>query len=119
MRIIEKWPGVVIIKMDFDQIKEVFANLLVLIPQIPDRPLKLYIIVEDETIFCSLAPSIDGGTEREVYYYLSRILNYAETSRFILRNYVYLYFMLVPKLNISYISETSALLLVIQISLGN
>lgn len=62
----------------FDQIKRYLSNPPVLTPPKPGFPLKLYISASDDTIGSMLCQEYDDGIER-VIYYLSRILNDAET----------------------------------------
>ena len=62
----------------FDQIKECLANPPVLTPPTFGRPLKLYILATDDSIGSLLVQDARDGTERVVYY-LSRLLNDADT----------------------------------------
>lgn len=61
----------------FDEIKHYLATLPVLVPPIRGQPLKLYIVVAENSIGSLLAQDNDQGRERAVYY-LSRILTDVE-----------------------------------------
>ena len=62
----------------FDQIKIYLSNPPILTPPRPGFPLKLYISASDDTIGSMLCQEFEDGVERAIYY-LSRILNDAET----------------------------------------
>src|ERR1044072_791465 len=62
----------------FEEIKTYLMNPPVLLPPIRNRPMKLYIAASDLTIESMLAQEDDDGVERAIYY-LSRVLNDAET----------------------------------------
>ena len=62
----------------FDQIKRYLSNPPILPPPKSGFPLKLYISASNDTIGSMLCQEYDDGIER-VIYYLSRILNDAET----------------------------------------
>src|ERR1044072_4359407 len=62
----------------FEEIKTYLMNPHVLLPPIKNRPMKLYIAASDLTIGSMLAQEDDNGVERAIYY-LSRVLNDAET----------------------------------------
>jgi len=46
----------------------VLAELLVLVPPILGKPLKLYISIVEEFIECLLEQDAEGGIERTIYY---------------------------------------------------
>lgn len=50
---------------------------IVLVPPIPVKPLKLYILAAEESIRCLLAQDVEDRTERYIYY-LSRLLHDAK-----------------------------------------
>lgn len=52
----------------FEKIKQVLAELLVLVPPILGKPLKLYISIVEEFIECLLEQDAEGGIERTIYY---------------------------------------------------
>ena len=63
----------------FDKIKEYLSKPLVLIPLIQCHLIKLNLLAANESIGCLLAQNDSKGHERTVYY-LSRVLNPAETK---------------------------------------
>ena len=62
----------------FDGIKGYLSKPPVLIPPLKSRPLKIYLSVAKESIGCLLAQNKSKSNEHIVYY-LSRVLNSAET----------------------------------------
>ncbi|KAK2354765.1 hypothetical protein QL285_092243 [Trifolium repens] len=62
----------------FDDIKDYLIKPPVLMPPSRNKAMKLYIAVSDKTIGSMLAQEDDNGIENAVYY-LSRVLNDAET----------------------------------------
>ena len=65
----------------FNKIKEYLSKPFVLMPPIQGHPLKLYLSTVNESIGCLLAQNNSKGHE-QVIYYLSRVLNPAETRYF-------------------------------------
>nr|XP_017191186.2 uncharacterized protein LOC108174578 [Malus domestica] len=63
----------------FTQIKVALATPPVLVPPQRDKPLKLYILVAEESIGCLLAQDTDAGREQSIFY-LSRNLNTLEIN---------------------------------------
>ena len=62
----------------FDKIKEYLFKPQVLMPPIQGHPLKLYLLVANESISCLLA-EYNSKDHEQVVYYLSRVLNPTET----------------------------------------
>lgn len=62
----------------FDEIKEYTMHLPILSPPVKNKCMRLYIFASYSTIKSMLAQKDDNGVER-VTYYLSRVLNDAET----------------------------------------
>jgi len=62
----------------FDAIKSYLIKPLILLPPIRNKNMKLYISASASTISSMLAQEDENGIERAIYY-LSRILNDAET----------------------------------------
>ncbi|XP_028193320.1 uncharacterized protein LOC114378935 [Glycine soja] len=62
----------------FDEIKEYLIKPPVLMPPSRNKTMKLYIAASDKTIGSMLAQEDDDGIEHAIYY-LSRVLNNAET----------------------------------------
>jgi hypothetical protein len=62
----------------FEEIKTYLMNPPVLLPPDRNRPMKLYISASELTIGSILAQEDENGVERAIYY-LSRVLNDAET----------------------------------------
>ena len=62
----------------FDDIKAYLMNPLILLPFLRDKVMKLYIAASDNTMGSMLAQEDENGIERAIYY-LSRVLNDAET----------------------------------------
>ena len=62
----------------FDQIKQALSNPPILVPLIPGKPLKLYILMAEELISCLLAQDADDGFKKAIFY-LSWVLNDAES----------------------------------------
>ncbi|XP_006605138.1 uncharacterized protein [Glycine max] len=62
----------------FDEIKEYLIKPPVLMPPSRNKSMKLYIAASDKTIASMLAQEDDDGIEHAIYY-LSRVLNDAET----------------------------------------
>ncbi|WJX16102.1 hypothetical protein P8452_06178 [Trifolium repens] len=62
----------------FDEIKSYLSKPPMLMPQIRNKFMKLYISASDSTLGSMLAQEDENGEERAIYY-LSRVLNDAET----------------------------------------
>lgn len=62
----------------FDKIKHYLTNPPILAPPCGKKPMRLYISASDTTIGSMLAQENEDGVERAIYY-LSRVLNDAET----------------------------------------
>ena len=62
----------------FDKIKEYLSKPHILMPPIQGHPLKLYLLVVNESISCFLAQNNSKG-HVQVVYYLSMVLNPVET----------------------------------------
>ncbi|XP_050897077.1 uncharacterized protein LOC127103879 [Lathyrus oleraceus] len=65
-------------KKTFDKINHYLTNPPILAPPCGKKPMRLYISASDTTIGSMLAQENEGGIERAMYY-LSRVLNDAET----------------------------------------
>ena len=62
----------------FDKIKEYLIKPPILVPPCRNRSMRLYIAASDKTLGSMLAQEDENGVERPIYY-LSRVLNDAET----------------------------------------
>ena len=62
----------------FEEIKSYLVNPPILSPPLKNRVMKLYILASEFTIGSMLAQEDENGVERAIYY-LSRVLNDAET----------------------------------------
>jgi hypothetical protein len=62
----------------FDEIKSYLMNPPILSPLLKDRKMKLYIATSESTMGSMLSQEDENGVERAIYY-LSRVLNDAET----------------------------------------
>ena len=62
----------------FDKIKEYLSHPPILSPPCGNKSMRLYIAASDKTFGSMLAQEDDNGVERAIYY-LSRVLNDAET----------------------------------------
>jgi len=72
-------------KKAFDDIKAYLMNPPILLPHLRDKVMKLYIASSDNTIESMLAQEDENGAERAIYY-LSGVLNDAETRYIQVKN---------------------------------
>ena len=61
----------------FDRVKEYLSNPPILVPQIPERPLILYLAIHERSMGCVLGQHDETGRkEREIYYFSKKFTDY-------------------------------------------